>query len=438
MPTEQSIGANDGTGTEGTTDPAIETTELNPVETIEETPETVETAEETPEEDLSTLAVEATDDTPLVRRLRGVLRNKLEPQALGEREQEALQVMESLFGFDPDAGAPTAKAFAEYLAKKDLTVANQAYRDLANIPVNDEGWTIGHQFLKDIGLDPYKLEELRQFSRGEIQSQAVVNMPEYVPQEYAEAYKGLNEILRADIDIYLNSSDERQRSTALELLRDKQQSINFRAQQEQQAVEAQNTLNTSIRADVDNTLATTYQGLLDAVKTNPAYTNVVVSSNPQADTFIKDSIIAQINAVGDPNRILASQAVAAFKAQGIEIDTAKVSDLMRTIEVNTEIAVKAEKLGKIQNKDYSVQIQEAKRKAADATTRALGLANKYFSQSLANITNTSVSNPSNAPTPPVISSDPASQGSQSNRAKTPKELDEMILGTAAAIQKAAP
>jgi hypothetical protein len=255
MPTEQTIGANDGTGTEGTTDPAIESTELNPVETVEETPETVETTEEveTPEEDLQTLAVEATDDTPLVRRLRGVLRTKLEPQALGEREQEALQVMESLFGFDSDAGAPTAKAFAEYLAKKDLTVANQAYRDLANIPVNEDGWTIGHQFLKDIGLDPYKLEELRQFSRGEIQSQAVVNMPEYVPQEYAEAYKGLNEILRADIDIYLNSSDDRQRSTALELLRDKQQAIDFKVQQEQQAIEAQNTLNSSIRDDVDNT-----------------------------------------------------------------------------------------------------------------------------------------------------------------------------------------
>jgi hypothetical protein len=177
---------------------------------------------------------------------------------------------------------------------------------------------------------------------------------------------------------------------------------------------------------------------MSTIKSNPAYTGIKVSSSPKIDSLVKDSIISQINAIGDPNQVLAQQAIKSFEEQGVKIDVAKVSELMKTIETNTEIVVKAEKLGKIQGRDYSVHIQEANRRISEANGKALALANKYFSQTLAAVTGKVPPTPDLKETIPITDK----SGNPPPRARprgvmSEAELDKSIVEVARRIQKGA-
>lgn len=343
------------------------------------------------EEDLDLELQKATEetetDTDLVKKLRGFLKVKLEDyrsKVAGDQSQTAEpdELLTGLFGFDVDRGVPTAHEFARQLVAKDQNVATQALMDLASQQIREDGWTIGHEFLQRIGLDPYKIDDLIRFSKGEIQSNFTVEtVPDVVPREYQEAYKSLSQVVRDDLELYLEGSQE-QKSSALQILRNEQYRIDNERENQRRADEFNKNFENSVLAEAETKLDETYSTLLDNVKKNPAFTTIPISSDPSVDAMVKGSIISQITALGDPNRLISRQAMDNFKQIGVDVNYDEIQKLMKAVEDNTLIAVKAEKAQGRDRRDYRIQIQDALQRKAASETKLLAMANKIFAQSL--------------------------------------------------------
>lgn len=401
-----------------------------------------EVSEELSSEMESAIKSEPTD-TDLVKKLRNLVKMKYEDYssrqpATPQMSEENAQLLDGLFEFDAESGTPTTKKFAESLAKRDVSLAEQALIDLSTVPVNEQGYTLGHKFLEIIGLDPYKIEELKQFSRGEIDvtSRGMIVVPDKVPKEYAEAYKSLDEVTRVDVDLYLEGEREDQRMAALRTLRDRHNSIQNERQREEFQTQQATRFESEVAQDTEVALDTTYTGVLSSLKANPAYTNVAISSDKAVDTMVKDSIISNLNALGDPRSVLAKQAVKAFEAQGVKVDTEKISTLMQVIESSTKTAIAAEKKGKLQNRDYSVQVREAKAKATTAVTQLVALGNKYFGQTLASLSGVKPNTPAPKPGLPDLSGKAPEGNSTAPKAMKMSELDASIMEIAKGLQAA--
>lgn len=341
------------------------------------------------------------NDSELVKKLRNIVKTKYEDYSsrvkpeLTEAQSQAIELANGLFEFDVERGTATTRNFAENLAKRDMNVAAQAFDDLSAIPVGDNGFTLGHKFLESIGLDPYKIEELRQFSRGELNptDYGITTVHAKVPKELSEAYKSLDPVTRTDVDIYLDGENEAQSQAALRTLRNQQAVIDNDKWRQESQTRQQTQFNQEVGQALETDLDATFTGVLSTLKTNPAYVGVTLSSDKAVDSLVKDSVIAQLNALGDPRSVLAKQAVASFESHGVKVDTAKIGQLMQTIEDSTKVAISAEKMGKLQNKDYTTQIQEAQAKKSQAVSSLIALGNKYFSQMLGVISGTGTNTP---------------------------------------------
>lgn len=386
---------------------------------------------------------EEASDSDLVKKLRGLLKTKFESNKKGEEpqlsesQQQALELVEGLFEFDFNTQSPTTRKFAENLAKKDLGLAQQAFQDLSSIPVDENGFTIGHKFLEMIGLDPYKIEDLRKFSKGEINptSLGMVKVHSAVPKELTEAYKSLSPINRTDVDVYLDSEDDVKISAALQVLRNQQVALNSERREAEMVQRQQESFNTEVYQATETDLNTTYTGIIEALKTNPAYTNVTISSDKTIDSMVKDTLISNLNALGDPRSLLAQTAAKNFEARGVQVDLKQIGDLMEAIEVSARTAIAAERMGKLQGRDYSSQVQEALGRKSNAVAKLLALGNRYFSQALANMTG--ASNPAPKPgIPGVEGNAPQGTASVPGKAKTFAELDAEIMNIAGSLAAA--
>lgn len=308
--------------------------------------------------------------------------------------------------------------------------------DLSSVPINESGLTLGHKFLQVIGLDPYKIEELRQYSRGELDlsSKGIVSVPETVPKEYHEAYKSLDEVTRIDVDMYLEGQREDQRYAALRTLKDRQDNIQFAKSQSEFQAQQEASFQREVAVETETALETTYSGVLNSLKTNPAYTEVAISSDKAVDTVVKDSIISQLNALGDPRSVLAKQAVKTFESQGVKVDLPKITELMQTIENSTVVAVNAERKGKLQNRDYSVQIREANAKKTQAVSQLVALGNKYFSQTLSALSGIKPATPAPKGGMPNTEGKAPAIAPNTPGTMTMAELDKVIQETAKSLQ----
>lgn len=385
-----------------------------------------------------------TNDSALVKKLRDLVKVKYEDFAsrvtpeIPESQKEALELVNGLFEFDVERGVATTRNFATKLAEKDLNLATQAFEDLSSIPVNANGYTLGHKFLESIGLDPYKIEELRQFSRGELNATdyGIVQVHAFVPKELSEAYKSLDPVTRTDVDVYLDSENEAQKAAALRTLRNQQAVLDNERYTQQRNEQQQQQFTTEVAQATENDLTTTYTGVLSSIKSNPAYTSVTISSDPNVDGMLKDSIISQLNALGDPRSVLAKQAASLFEARGIKVDMPKLESLMQTIETSTKTAITAEKMGKLQGRDYSTQIQDAVARKSQAVSALIAMGNKYFSQALSNLSGVKPNTPNPKGGTPPLDGNPASFETRPTGVKTPAELDAEILNIAKTLRAA--
>lgn len=387
------------------------------------------------------------NDSALVKKLRDLLKVKYEDfssrvaqptaQEPSENQKLAEELVNGLFEFDLEKG-PTTQKFAHTIAKKDIALAQQVLIDLANTPMDDSGFTIGHKFLEQIGLDPYKIEELRQFSQGQINpvDYGIVKVHDKVPQELSEAYKSLSTVQRTDVDLYLDSENPEQLRAALATLKDRQTAINSERQTKQFQEQQQQRFTQEVTTATESDLETTYSGVLTALRSNPAYTNIAVSSDPNVDSMVKDSIIAQLNALGDPRSVLAQQAVKTFEARGVKVDLAKVGQLMQTIENSTQVAISADRMGKLQGRDYSTQIQEALARKSNAVSQLVALGNRYFSQALSNLTGVTAQPNPKGSVPNLQGKNQAIQSQPSAKPKNFQDLDKEIAEIARSLQAA--
>lgn len=424
-------------------DPPVEDESIS-----EETPSGVEGEDDISEDlkaEMESVIESNPNDSDLIKKLRGLVKTKFDDfvsktqPELSESQQFQQELVNGLFEFDIDKGTPTTRRFAEAIAKKDINLAAQAFDDLSAIALEENGYTLGHKFLEKIGLDPYKIEELRQFSRGELNptDYGIVNIPDTVPKDLIEAYKSLDPISRTDVDLYLDSENDAQKAAALRSLRDRQANIdNDKYRQEAQTrQEAQFT--SEVYTATESDLETTYTGVLASLKSNPAYTNITISSDKNVDTMVKDSVIAQLNALGDPRSVLAIQAKQTLEARGVKVDLPKIESLMATIEDASKIAITADKMGKLHNRDYSTQIQEALARKTTAVSSLIALGNKYFSQTLANLTGVNTNTPAPVGSIPNVDGAIAPIVTKTPGIKTPAELDAEIMNIAKSLRAGA-
>lgn len=327
--------------------------------------------------------------TPLEKHLRKVISSKVlesrKPLELGETEQQAMDLYRALHSFDNETGRPTARAFAQKLVEKDVTLATEAAWDIFNQPLDANGMTVGHSLMERMGLDPYKLEEYRQYTRGEIKGTqyGIVEVPDNVPPEYVEAYKSLSEVNRNDVDLYIDAADTATRQAGLEILRNKQAMIDFdrmRTESEQQRVE---TFQRDVNVQIEKEERETFTNMIESFKETPTYKNATISGIPEVDSSIKDTITMSILQLGDLSSISGQQALKFFENWGVLIDPKEITTLIDEISGNIQSAVKAEKgnyqsarVEAVARKEEAIKRANAKRNAIFAQTYT-AIANKF-------------------------------------------------------------
>lgn len=405
-------------------------------------------------EELRQAAEPQQGDTSTIKELRSLLKtrlDKLQPTdpgqgeaTLSDSDREALELVQGIYAYDLENNTPTTVPFIEKLVQKDSSLVEQLLKDVINVPMPGSqinGWTYGHQLLQQIGLDPMKFNDLVKFSRGEISGDAygIETVPDYVPAEYQEAYKSLNPVLRQDVDIYLNGTDATQKAAALQTLQDKNQILLRTREEAQRQVESERDFNYTVQQEVETQVTNTYDNLLETIGKNPAFQQVKVHSDATVDQFVKGTIINQICALGDPNAVLAKRAADSFQQMGVKVDRAKVTQILKNINDNIEIAVKAEKHAQARKQNTSAQAEEAKQRVSRYVGEAVSLANRIAGEALKKY-----SPPSSVTTDPQNDRDPnlkaAVRGNANADGRPPEvksmaDLDALILNTAKNIRE---
>lgn len=323
----------------------------------------------------------------LEKHLRKVISSKIlesrKPVEYGETEKQAVDWYNSLHSFDNDTGQPTARAFAQKLVEKDVALAKQVGWDILTQPIDDNGMTVGHEMLSRMGLDPYKMEEYRQLTRGEIQGSrfGIVEVPQTVPPDLAEAYKALSDINRGDVDIYLDSYDESQKQAGLEILRNKQDTMNFQRMREETDKANQEKFVAEVNSQIEKEERETFTQLVESFKDTPTYSTATVSGIPEIDASIKNTISMAILQLADTDTVSGQQALKFFEEWGVQVNPQEISGLINEISGNIQTVVKADK------GNYQVAKQEAHARKEDAVRRAGAKRNQIFAQTLTAMAN---------------------------------------------------
>lgn len=388
---------------------------------------------------------EAPDDTPLVKKLRGLLRDRTTRQAtvsdpvLDETQTSNLALVNSLFEFDMATGKPTTVNFAKKLAESNVLVASDVFSNLSGIPLkNDQysNWTVAHEWLKTVvGIDPTRIEEFRAISEGRSQSPIPATVPEYIPREYAEAYKSLSPVVQADLDMYLSGDQPDRKAAAMQLLQDRNSTIQTQRMAEASEQETKVKLEKQVNSQVEAELTTAYNGIIDSIKDGEVFKTVKVNSNDTVDSALKESVLSQIIALGDANPVLSSRAKSNLTSLGVQVNSDKIQSILNSIEQSTSVIERAKLMQSNGQGDFSMHISQANSLRNSAISQAVGLANSYFQAALKAVSGSTIA-PSDPtlPVPPIIQGGaPASKSAGDGKVLTPDELDKLILGTASSM-----
>lgn len=325
----------------------------------------------------------AKDNSSLAKHLRKVIASKeaeiknLSSRTLTDSDQEAIELYKGLTSFDNETNTPSARLFAEKLVQKDVKVAYQAGVDIFNQPVPDDpnGWNLGHHYLKANGVDPNRLDEVRAFLQGD-QKVSFSQIPEFVPKELGDAYKGLSEKAREYLDFQLESDDQTDRQAAIEHLQNAQYRIDQRTNQEEQQRQTQARTIQEINQEVDAQTVDTFNEFIDTFRATPTFTNAKVSSDPVVDSAYKNVInLAALN-LAEPGSVAGKQAIQFFKELGVNVDPAKIQEAITMVTGSIETSVKAGKF------NYTSNQAEALKTKAIGLRMLSGLRNSIFAQAV--------------------------------------------------------
>lgn len=362
-------------------------TEVPATENLSATEQVDEETQELDKEIEKQLA-EKPEDVEELKYFRTLLRNKeKEARALRNKAPEysdtdrfAIELYDGLTDFDTEKGVPSARKFAEKLAAKDKDLALNASWDLLAQPY-DESFSVGHKILEKMGLDPYRLDDLRRFSKGEITGDpyGVVSVPESVPPEVAQAYKSTSKQMRDNYDWMLESDDPVQRQAAIAELQKAQKSLEYEQFKQQSEEQQKQQFHVEVENAVNQNVVETFNTFIDQFREAPVYTAATLSGDPEADAAIKESVLAMILNLNEPESVTGRQALKYFQGLGININPSEVSDAVNAVIGHIEVGVKAEKGG------YADAKANAFDKKAQALTRASGIRNRLFAEAISKL-----------------------------------------------------
>jgi hypothetical protein len=308
---------------------------------------------------------------------------KLSSQAPTDLDKEAAELYRGLTSFDLERNQPSAKPFAEKLVQKDPSLAYQAGVDILSqsVPGDEKGWTFGHHYLNNLGIDPNRLEEAKAFLEGKVESKvSYTETPQFVPKEFQDAYKSLSERAREYLDFQLDSDDADEKKAGLEHLQLKQFQIDQRKAQEQTQQQAQQTLSREIETEVVKDTLGTFNQFVEQFRESPTYKNVSMSANPTVDAAYKEAINLMVVNLAEPDTVAGQQAANLFKSLGVAVDSAKISELIGIVNGSIETSVRAGK------QNYLPAKANADTQKTQALTRLSALRNSIWTQAIAKIT----------------------------------------------------
>lgn len=281
------------------------------------------------------------------------------------------QLLDGLRGYDLDAGRPSTVGFAQALVQKDPNLAEQAIYDLAKQDIPDRpGYKYAHAILEALAIDPARMKEFQEASATgtHIQSaqyQADENL-QYIAPEFHAAYARLSPELKED---FAALSEAAQMQILLSSQRE-QQVEQYREQQSQAERErAAQQIEQAYRTYETNSL----ESVISAVESRLA--NVPLSADAVQDAYLKGALSTAIANFADDS-IAGRQSAKFFESLGVQVDKAKVTSLLQTINLHSQIQAKAE------YHKQALQAAEAKR----AVERASAQLSAYTSGVLAQVT----------------------------------------------------
>lgn len=333
----------------------------------------------------SLLEASKDSESSLIKKLRAKLEEsnasrkelsaKLED--VGQRSEgaklDAESLVKQLKSFDVSTGQPTSRPFAENLFTNDRETAEQLFEALAT-QTDEKGWTLAHHFLQKNGIDPTRIEEIQQFLRGEVGKEYRSEVPEAIPREYQDAFKTLSKKNQEDVlyDLEDEDASDEDRHAAMQVLRDRQ--FVLEQQREREASERQRA-EQERRQDLERvteSAMTTYRSLFESLESSATLTNTTLSSNPVVDSVAKQAFLTQLNALGDPNTMLAERAAEFFKAHNVDINYNEIASLMNEMNEAFQVQVVAER------NNYPGYANEAKQTIKKSVAKLVALGNKYF------------------------------------------------------------
>lgn len=294
-----------------------------------------------------------------------------------ETDRFAIELYDGLTDFDTEKGEPTTRKFAEKLAQKNKDLAFNATWNLLAQPYDDT-FSVGHKILEKMGLDPYRIEDLQRFSKGEITGDpyGVVSVPESVPPEVAQAYKSTSKQMRDNYDWMLESDDPVQRQAAIAELQKIQKGLEYEQFKQQSEEQQKQQFHVEVENAVNQNVVETFNTFIDQFRETPVYTAATVSGDPEADALIKESVVGMILNLNEPESVTGRQALKYFQTLGVNVKASEVSDIVNAVIGHIEVGVKAEKGG------YADAKANAFDKKAQALTRANGTFNRIFAEAI--------------------------------------------------------
>ena len=280
--------------------------------------------------------------------------------------EEILQNLELLNGLqtirsNPTTGIPelTTEPFVSKLYEQDPKVTYQLLNDLANLPSPyTQGYSVLQEMFKESGIDPSRLEDIRQFAANGYQLQAGqyaapdADDLEFIPKELHATFSSLSPERRAD----LMASPEDVRNEALDDARLAQESKRLRETESQTREQADAQAKAQAEFEFRQTIDT--KGVEHFTKSGEAvFTSFVDSLAKQANMSKMDSLMIANTVLNSFEPTLAGrQSLEALKEAGIAPDPT-IQPILSQMEENARHIAYYEAIQDKQNTERTVAKQ---------------------------------------------------------------------------------
>lgn len=302
------------------------------------------------------------------------------------RINNALELENLLYGFDPKTGKADPTAFTAKVLADDPNYALSIMNSFGSQTLSN-GDTIFDAWLKANDLDPSKLDELKSISKGETTTvfsldEAAQTTLSVIPPELHEVYKSLSKAGRENIDGLVNPeyATDDDRKEAISRLNDRQSKLDRESETQQEKQKAEQDYQKEVVETYNTVANTSFETLSNSLDESDVFTNIKTSANELEDFNTKQGVKVQMLHLADVDTPLGKAAVKYFERLGVTPDVAKIKSLISELDASNQTFVMAEadaKRGNAASKTVATRAQIAAQQAQNqllAIGRKLGAA----------------------------------------------------------------